>query len=79
MQLEGIAAIVTGGASGLGASTARMLAGRGAQVAVFDLNEESARDLVGDIGGLFCKVNVNEDSSVVEGACFDSHLGRSGR
>jgi NAD(P)-dependent dehydrogenase (short-subunit alcohol dehydrogenase family) len=67
MQLEGIAAIVTGGASGLGASTARMLAGRGAQVVVFDLNEPAARDLVRDIGGLFCKVNVNDDSSVLEG------------
>ena len=44
MQLDGIAAIVTGGASGLGASTARMLSGRGAQVAVFDVNESAARD-----------------------------------
>lgn len=53
MQLGGIAAIVTGGASGLGASTARMLAAHGAQVAVFDLNEPAARDLIQDIGGVF--------------------------
>jgi NAD(P)-dependent dehydrogenase (short-subunit alcohol dehydrogenase family) len=67
MKLEGIAAIVTGGASGLGASTARMLAGRGAKVAVFDLNEQAARDLVQDIGGVFCKVDVSEEGSVVAG------------
>jgi NAD(P)-dependent dehydrogenase (short-subunit alcohol dehydrogenase family) len=67
MQLKGVAAIVTGGASGLGASTARMLAGRGAQVAVFDINEPAARDLVRDIGGVFCKVDVSEEGSVLEG------------
>jgi len=67
MKLEGIAAIVTGGASGLGASTARMLAGRGAKVAVFDLNQQAARDLIQDIGGVFCKVDVSEEGSVVAG------------
>jgi NAD(P)-dependent dehydrogenase (short-subunit alcohol dehydrogenase family) len=44
-----------------------MLAGRGAQVAVFDLNEPAAGVLVRDIGVLFCKVIVNDDSSVLEG------------
>jgi NAD(P)-dependent dehydrogenase (short-subunit alcohol dehydrogenase family) len=67
MQLDGIAAIVAGGASGLGAATARMLAARGARVTVFDLNEPAARDLIQDIGGVFCKVNVSEEGSVVEG------------
>ena len=40
MNIEGLAAIVTGGASGLGAATARALAARGARVTLFDLNQE---------------------------------------
>ena len=67
MQLDGIAAIVTGGASGLGASTVRMLAGRGAKVAVFDVSEQPARDLAQELGGLFCRVDVSQDASVAEG------------
>lgn len=67
MELEGIAAIVTGGASGLGASTARMLADQGAKVAIFDLNEQVAQGQAQQIGGLFCKVNVGDDASVAEG------------
>ena len=54
MQLDGVAAIVTGGASGLGASTEQMLASRGAKAAVFDVNEQPARELAQDIGGPFC-------------------------
>jgi NAD(P)-dependent dehydrogenase (short-subunit alcohol dehydrogenase family) len=67
MQLEGIAAIVTGGASGLGASTARMLARHGAKVAIFDLNEQVAETQAQQIGGLLCRVNVSDDASVAEG------------
>jgi NAD(P)-dependent dehydrogenase (short-subunit alcohol dehydrogenase family) len=67
MQLDGIAAIVTGGASGLGASTVQMLASRGAKVAVFDVSEQPGRELAQDIGGLFCKVNVSDDAGAAEG------------
>ena len=67
MQLKGIAAIVTGGASGLGASTVRMLADRGAKVAIFDLNEQAASELAHQIGGLFCRVNISDDAGVAEG------------
>src|SRR5271154_3175611 len=67
MQLDGIAAVVTGGASGLGASTVQMLAAGGAKVAVFDVNEQPARELAQEIGGLFCKVNVSDDVGVEEG------------
>jgi NAD(P)-dependent dehydrogenase (short-subunit alcohol dehydrogenase family) len=67
MQLDGIAAIVTGGASSLGASTVQMLASCGAKVAVFDVNEQPARELAQEIGGLFCRVNVSDDAGVVEG------------
>jgi NAD(P)-dependent dehydrogenase (short-subunit alcohol dehydrogenase family) len=52
MEIKGQAAIVTGGASGLGAATARSLAAAGAKVAVFDLNEKVANDVAKDIGGI---------------------------
>src|SRR4051794_19716999 len=51
MQLEGAGALVAGGASGLGAATARALAERGARVAVVDLNEENATARATEIGG----------------------------
>ena len=52
MEIKGQAAIVTGGASGLGAATARALAAAGAKVAVFDLNEAGAAGVAKDIGGI---------------------------
>ena len=52
MDIKGQAAIVTGGASGLGAATARALAAAGAKVAVFDLNEKGAADVAADIKGI---------------------------
>src|SRR5689334_8395556 len=67
MQLKGVAAIVTGGASGLGASTVRMLADHGANVALFDVNEQAAGELAQQIGGLFCRVNVSDDARVAGG------------
>jgi 3-hydroxyacyl-CoA dehydrogenase/3-hydroxy-2-methylbutyryl-CoA dehydrogenase len=50
MKLEGIGALVAGGASGLGAATARELVGRGARVAVVDLDGEKAEALAGELG-----------------------------
>ena len=55
-----IAAVVTGGASGLGEASARALAAKGAKVAIFDLNEERGASVAADIGGTFCKVNVSD-------------------
>ena len=52
MQLQGQAAIVTGGASGLGAATAKMLAEAGARVAVLDINGEAAEARAAEIGGI---------------------------
>jgi NAD(P)-dependent dehydrogenase (short-subunit alcohol dehydrogenase family) len=52
MEIKGQAAIVTGGASGLGAATARAMAAAGAKVAVFDLNEAGAAGVAKDIGGI---------------------------
>ena len=59
-----IAAVVTGGASGLGAATARALARRGAKVALFDRNVGLGTALAAEIGGLFCEVDIVSDESV---------------
>ena len=58
------AAVVTGGASGLGAATARALAAKGAKVAIFDLQAEKGEAVAKEIGGVFCEVNVTDDASV---------------
>jgi NAD(P)-dependent dehydrogenase (short-subunit alcohol dehydrogenase family) len=68
MQLDAsIAAVVTGGASGLGAATARRLAGRGVRVALFDLNAELGERLAAEIGGVFCRVDVTGEAEVDAG------------
>jgi NAD(P)-dependent dehydrogenase (short-subunit alcohol dehydrogenase family) len=65
MKLDSsIAAVVTGGASGLGEGTARSIAATGAKVALFDLNEERGEEVAKEIGGVFCKVDVTDDASV---------------
>lgn len=68
MQIDNsIAAVVTGGASGLGAATAKALAAKGAKVALFDLNNEAGEALAEEIGGIFCKVDVTSDDSMAAG------------
>ena len=68
MQLNAsISAVVTGGASGLGAATARRLAGYGVKVALFDLNAEQGEALAREIGGVFCRVDVTSDDEVEAG------------
>ena len=62
-----IAAVVTGGASGLGEASARALAAKGAKVAIFDLNEDRGEGVAKDIGGTFCKVDVSDEASVDAG------------
>src|SRR5579872_2875996 len=52
MDIKGHAAIVTGGASGLGAATARMLAQAGAKVAIFDVNQKAAAEVAIDVNGI---------------------------
>lgn len=61
-----IAAIVTGGASGLGGATAAALARQGAQVSLFDINEEVGNAHAAAIGGAFFKVDVSDDASVAQ-------------
>lgn len=64
MDVHGIPAIVTGGASGLGGATASMLARRGAKVAILDLNEDAAHLHASSFGGLGVAVDVADDASV---------------
>ena len=71
MQLNSdISAVVTGGASGLGAATARMLASQGVRVALFDLNEAAGTALAAEISGVFCRVDVTIEAEVDAG--FDA-------
>lgn len=65
MQLgKDVAAVVTGGASGLGAATAMALAGKGVKVALLDLNEAAGQEIAQQIGGTFAKCDVTSESSV---------------
>ncbi len=64
MELAGTVALVTGGASGIGAGVARALAARGATVAVADLQAEKGEALAAEIGGVFARVDVTDSASV---------------
>ena len=64
MDINGVAAIVTGAASGLGEATARALAARGAKVAVLDRDSERGTRVAEEIGGTFCEVDVTSDEKV---------------
>ena len=64
MDVKGIAAVVTGAASGLGEATARELARRGAKVAIFDRDAARGEKVAADIGGVYCEVDVTSDDKV---------------
>ena len=66
MDVKGIGAIVTGGASGLGGATAKMLVEAGAKVAIFDLNEQVGQAYADEIGATFFKVNVSDEADVAQ-------------
>jgi NAD(P)-dependent dehydrogenase (short-subunit alcohol dehydrogenase family) len=67
MKLSGNSAVVTGGASGLGEATARALAANGVKVAIFDLNREKGETVSAALGGLYCEVDITQESSVEAG------------
>lgn len=64
---SGVAAVVSGGASGLGEAAARRLAAEGVKVAIFDLNDTAGESLAKEIGGTYCNVDVANDASVADG------------
>lgn len=64
MNIQGHAALVTGGGSGLGEATARELARLGAKVAVLDLNLDNAQRVAADIGGVAVQCNVADEASM---------------
>jgi 2-hydroxycyclohexanecarboxyl-CoA dehydrogenase len=67
MRLERRTALVTGGASGIGAATASRLAAEGARVAIGDIDGEGARALAAELGGIACEMDVTNAASVRSG------------
>ncbi|HVB92331.1 MAG TPA: SDR family NAD(P)-dependent oxidoreductase [Acidimicrobiales bacterium] len=65
MDLNGTSAVVTGGASGLGAATSRLLAERGVRVVVADLQEDKGTELAKEIGGIFAQTDVTNTEHVM--------------
>lgn len=64
MKIQGLAAVVTGGASGLGGAVAARLAAAGARVAILDLNEALGEAHAAAIGGLFVKADVTDEAGI---------------
>ncbi len=65
MKLDStVSAVITGGASGLGAATARRLASHGVKVALFDLNADLGEALAKELGGVFCQANVTSSDEI---------------
>ncbi|MDA2972823.1 MAG: SDR family NAD(P)-dependent oxidoreductase [Actinomycetota bacterium] len=75
MDINGASAIVTGGASGIGAATARLLAQRGAKVVVADLQEDKGNAMADEIGGAFCKVDVTKTDDIVNAVEMAKSMG----
>jgi NAD(P)-dependent dehydrogenase (short-subunit alcohol dehydrogenase family) len=75
MELDGISAIVTGGASGLGAATARELAKRGARVVIADLSDDKGKAVAESIGGTFAHVDVTRTDDIIAATELATTLG----
>ncbi len=77
MDLNGISAIVTGGASGLGAATASALAGRGAKVVIADLDrqQDKGEALAKEIGGVFAPTDVTDTEQIIAAVEAAKELG----
>jgi NAD(P)-dependent dehydrogenase (short-subunit alcohol dehydrogenase family) len=75
MDINGVAAIVTGGASGLGEATARRLAQQGARVVVVDMNDDAGSKLASELGGAFCHADVADPADVTAAVDTAGELG----
>jgi NAD(P)-dependent dehydrogenase (short-subunit alcohol dehydrogenase family) len=65
MEIRGCSAIVTGGASGIGAGVVKALAARGALVVIADLQDDKGRALANEVGGAFCRTDVTNPDDVI--------------
>ena len=75
MELTNSSAIVTGGASGIGAATARMLAKKGAKVVIADLQADKGEALAKEIGGAFCEVDVTNTQDIINAVEMATSMG----
>jgi NAD(P)-dependent dehydrogenase (short-subunit alcohol dehydrogenase family) len=75
MELLGNAFLITGGASGLGAATARMFAEAGGKVVIADLNEEAGLALAAELGGAFVKCDVSREADATAAVAAATSLG----
>jgi NAD(P)-dependent dehydrogenase (short-subunit alcohol dehydrogenase family) len=75
MDITGVSAIVTGGASGIGAAAARALAAAGAKVVVADLQEDKGSALADELGGAFCMVDVTNTDDIINAVEMAKSMG----
>ena len=75
MDINGASAIVTGGASGIGAAVARLLAEQGAKVVIADLQEDKGNELAKEIGGAFAKVDVTNTDDIINAVEMAKSMG----
>ena len=75
MELTNSSAIVTGGASGIGAAAARMLAKKGAKVVIADLQADKGEALAKEIGGAFCEVDVTNTQDIINAVEMATSMG----
>ena len=75
VDINGASAIVTGGASGIGAATARLLAARGAKVLVADVQADRGNALATEIGGAFCSVDVTNTDDIINAVEMAKSMG----
>jgi NAD(P)-dependent dehydrogenase (short-subunit alcohol dehydrogenase family) len=75
MELTNSSAIVTGGASGIGAAAARLLAKKGAKVVIADLQADKGEALAKEIGGAFCKVDVTNTQDIINATEMAKSMG----
>jgi NADP-dependent 3-hydroxy acid dehydrogenase YdfG len=74
MELNGTSAVISGGASGLGEATARVLAAAGVTVVIADLNENRGKQIADEIGGLFARTDVTDEAVIPTSAKSGSSL-----
>jgi NAD(P)-dependent dehydrogenase (short-subunit alcohol dehydrogenase family) len=75
MKLDGTTAVVTGGASGIGAASARALTARGARVVLIDLNDDLGKTVAAEIDGVYVRADVSDEDGVSEAIAAAVELG----